>query len=381
MSNPSDESQQDSFRIFAAADVAKHNTPESFWVSYRGGVYDVTPFLADHPGGDDILLPFAGKEIGDAMADESEHVHSQAAYEMLREYKIGQLGGAEKIVSMDWVPDVNFHPEDTDTLADFSRSKFIDLGKPLLWQIWMGNFSKEFYLEQVHQPRHVKDSARLFGPDILEMFTRTSWYVVPMVWGPITMFLAVLSMLQFSNSSFTAQHLLNSFSSPSTIVNALSTKSFAQFVPCFLAGNVIWTLLEYFLHRFLFHIDDVLPDANWALVLHFLLHGIHHYLPMDRLRLVMPPILFFTLSYPFTQLGHLIFPKAIANGIIAGAYTFYILYDCMHYALHHTRLPQYMAEMKKYHLAHHYKNFELGFGVTSKIWDYVFGTVLPVTSK
>lgn len=53
-----------------------------------------------------------------------------------------------------------------------------------------------------------------------------------------------------------------------------------------------------------------------------------------------------------------------------------------------------MREMKKYHLAHHYKNFELGFGVTStsdrygikslsnigtgKIWDYVFNTVMPV---
>jgi hypothetical protein len=65
--------------------------------------------------------------------------------------------------------------------------------------------------------------------------------------------------------------------------------------------------------------------------------------------------------------------------------------------LHHTKLPQYMREMKKYHLAHHYKNFELGYGVTSeysdypqaefvyvylefsgKIWDYAFGTVLQV---
>ena len=34
--------------------------------------------------------------------------------------------------------------------------------------------------------------------------------------------------------------------------------------------------------------------------------------------------------------------------------------------LHHTKLPQYMKEMKKYHLAHHYKNFELGYGVTSE---------------
>ena len=48
------------------------------------------------------------------------------------------------------------------------------------------------------------------------------------------------------------------------------------------------------------------------------------------------------------------------------------------YRLHHTRLPAYVRDMKKYHLAHHYKNFDLGFGVTSKIWDYVFNTVLPV---
>jgi 4-hydroxysphinganine ceramide fatty acyl 2-hydroxylase len=125
---------------------------------------------------------------------------------------------------------------------------------------------------------------------------------------------------------------------------------------CFFVGNVVWTILEYTLHRFLFHIDHYLPDANWALMLHFLLHGIHHYLPMDRLRLVMPPTLFFILETPFTKLAHLIFPKAIANGIIAGSFAFYILYDCMHYALHHTRLPQYMADMKRYHLAHHYKS-------------------------
>jgi hypothetical protein len=33
--------------------------------------------------------------------------------------------------------------------------------------------------------------------------------------------------------------------------------------------------------------------------------------------------------------------------------------------MHHTKLPAYLREQKKYHLAHHYKNFELGFGVTS----------------
>jgi len=36
-------------------------------------------------------------------------------------------------------------------------------------------------------------------------------------------------------------------------------------------------------------------------------------------------------------------------------------------------LPSYWRQLKKYHLAHHYKNFDLGYGVTSKFWDIVFG--------
>lgn len=101
-----------------------------------------------------------------------------------------------------------------------------------------------------------------------------------------------------------------------------TSAAIGKWAVCFLTGNLIWTILEYTMHRFLFHIDDMLPDRNWALLLHFLLHGIHHYLPMDRLRLVMPPTLFLALETPFTSLAHFVFPKAIANGIISGAFTF-----------------------------------------------------------
>jgi len=71
----------------------------SCYVSYRGSVYDITQFLPDHPGGDDIIMKYAGQDIGYAMADENEHVHSRSAYDMLEEYKVGELGGDEKIVS------------------------------------------------------------------------------------------------------------------------------------------------------------------------------------------------------------------------------------------------------------------------------------------
>ena len=76
---------------------------------------------------------------------------------------------------------------------------------------------------------------------------------------------------------------------------------------------------------------------------------------MDRLRLVMPPILFAALSFPFLKLAHTLFPTNIANGVIAGSYSMYIVYDMIHYAMHHTKMPKYLKKMKVYHLAHHWK--------------------------
>ncbi|KAF5336402.1 hypothetical protein D9611_006534 [Ephemerocybe angulata] len=362
-------------RIYTAEDVEAHNTATSCWISRAGKVYDVTNFLQDHPGGDDLIIEYAGKDVEEVMKDPSEHVHSESAYDMLQEYVIGRTCVGEATVSEDWEATDDFHPDDTDTARDFEKNEFLDLRKPLLRQMWEANFSKAYYLQQVHQPRHLSESARLFGPDILEIFTRTSWYVVPLFWGPVTAYLFLRSVFQFTGPlpSFFAQPRL-----PLDYLPNVPVDSFVKTLLCFFLGNFIWTLLEYTLHRFLFHVDNYLPDTPAFLTLHFMMHGIHHYLPMDRLRLVMPPVLFFVLQLPFTRLGHLLFPGAVANGIISGAFTFYIGYDCMHYALHHSKLPQYLRDMKKYHLAHHYKNFELGFGVTSKIWDIVFSTYLPI---
>ncbi|KAG6333019.1 hypothetical protein ID866_6072 [Astraeus odoratus] len=363
-------------RIFTTEDVSSHKHAGSCWVTLRGKVYDVTPFIPDHPGGEDIILKHGGADVEDIMRDKDVHDHSDAAYEMLEEYMIGRLGTEATIVNdAAWEATNDFKPEDTDSAEDFAKTQFLDLRQPLLWQMWHANFSKSYYLKQVHQPRHLKHSARLFGPNILELCTRTVWYVVPLIWLPIAINLFARSMLQFSGP---IPHFWNDPLYPFYNVSSLTMNALSKTLPCFFLGNLIWTLLEYGMHRFLFHIDDLLPDKPIFLTLHFLLHGIHHYMPMDRLRLVMPPVLFATLQAPFTRLAYILFPTSVANGIISGAFTFYAVYDCMHYALHHTRLPAYMQEMKKYHLAHHYKNFELGFGVTSKIWDYVFNTVLPV---
>ena len=110
---------------------------------------------------------------------------------------------------------------------------------------------------------------------------------------------------------------------------------------------------------------------------------------MFSLRLVMPPTLFLALAYPWYKLAHLVFPYYIALAVYSGGIAGYITYDLTHYFLHHHKyyhpyivrrnlissLPSFYKELKKYHLAHHYKNFELGYGVSSKFWDTIFGTL------
>ncbi|GAA6043520.1 hypothetical protein JCM8097_002256 [Rhodosporidiobolus ruineniae] len=344
-------------RILLQEDVDKHRTAKDCWVVHNGKVYDVTQFLEDHPGGDNLILDWAGKDITAVMDDPVEHSHSDSAYSVLDEYLVGRLGTEETITDPNFEFKDDWHPEDTDNHKDWEKNQFLDLERPLIMQVWNAEFSKAFYLQQVHQPRHLPRPARLFGPWYLEIFTMTSWYVVPLIWLPVTAYIFRQSILQQ-----TVDRGL-----------ALST-ALSRTGACFLVGNVIWTLLEYGMHRFLFHIDAYLPDRPFFLMLHFLLHGIHHYIPMDRMRLVMPPLLFFALQAPFTRLAHALFPNWMANGIIAGSFTFYVLYDVMHFALHHTKLPEYVKKQKSWHMEHHYKEPNLGFGVTSPIWDRVFNT-------
>ena len=112
------------------------------------------------------------------------------------------------------------------------------------------------------------------------MLTRTAWYVVPAFWLPITAYLFFRSIFQFAfpalppvtENPFLPLHLLTSIPATSILKTLL----------CFFSGNIIWTILEYVFHRFLFHVDYYLPDRPMFLMLHFLIHGVHHYLPMDR---------------------------------------------------------------------------------------------------
>ncbi|RYP75389.1 hypothetical protein DL771_002485 [Monosporascus sp. 5C6A] len=362
------------------AEVESHNTKKSCYVTVGTNVYDVTDFLDSHPGGADLVLQWAGKDITKILKDEDSHAHSETAYEVLDESlvaflvtdKLAPNGNVQKAIKdpqTNGKVDIYVHPrtgmsceedlsKDTDPENDYKTHKFLDLDRPLLMQIWNGGFSKDFYLDQVHRPRHYRGgaSAPLFG-NFLEPLSKTPWWVVPTLWLPCVAYGTYLARGGFSNS--------------------LAEAAYWAF------GFFLWSLVEYLMHRFLFHLDEWLPDNRVGLTLHFLLHGIHHYLPMDKYRLVMPPTLFVVLATPFWKLAHTIFywswHRAVA--VYCGGIFGYICYDMTHYFLHHQNLPLWYRELKKYHLAHHFLDYELGFGVTSKFWDQVFGTELSSVAK
>lgn len=63
----------------------------------------------------------------------------------------------------------------------------------------------------------------------------------------------------------------------------------------------------------------------------------------------------------------------------------YFAYDLTHYSLHHIDTSKnkgnYFHRLQRYHNQHHFGGDELGFGVSSKLWDIVFRTELPKKSK
>ncbi|KAK4273855.1 hypothetical protein QN277_017169 [Acacia crassicarpa] len=75
-------------KVFLYEEVAKHNQLKDCWLIIAGKVYDVTPFMEDHPGGDDVLLSSTGKDASDDFEDTG---HSDTAREMMVKYLIGEI--------------------------------------------------------------------------------------------------------------------------------------------------------------------------------------------------------------------------------------------------------------------------------------------------
>lgn len=192
------------------------------------------------------------------------------------------------------------------------------------------------------------ESIRIFKNPILESFTHVHPIIPLLLWVPVILFLFYRGILVKN-------------------VNAL------EFCTLFVFGILLWTLTEYALHRFVFHWNSKSAAGKYFV---FLFHGLHHDDPQDPTRLVMPPVPAILIISLFWLLFSAVFPMRYIDVIMGFFLVGYLCYDYIHYATHHFAMTSPIGKfLRKYHLQHHYAGERSRYGVSSPLWDYVFGTV------
>lgn len=200
---------------------------------------------------------------------------------------------------------------------------------------------------------HNKGQAQIFRNQYLEYFTKTHPLVIWAMYLPVIILLPYYSATRLDFSVLAVSFL-------------------------FLGGIFFWTFFEYIMHRFVFHWVSDNPKIQR---MSYVLHGNHHEFPRDKQRLFMPPVpsliiasLIFLLMY--AVMGEYVF--SFFAGFILG----YLMYGSMHYAIHAWN-PRYkwMKPIWRNHHLHHYKSEEKGFGVSSHLWDKIFGTAFDLKKE
>lgn len=206
-----------------------------------------------------------------------------------------------------------------------------------------------------HPIDHSDTPIRLFTADWMESFTHVSPLTVLAFWLPFAGWLLASSFSEKTGQGFPSQLLIG-----------------------VVGGMFLWTLVEYLLHRFVFHFQPHGPVQERII---YLFHGIHHHQPQCKTRLVMPPAVSIPLSLIFVGLFYAIFGLLLGQPqwvkpLIAGFTIGYLCYDMLHYATHHLPMRWGLFKvLKRYHMKHHYKAPDHYYGVSSPLWDVVFGTL------
>lgn len=196
---------------------------------------------------------------------------------------------------------------------------------------------------------------RLFQSDFLEWFTHIS---------PVAVLVLFLPMVGF--------FLWRAF-------QANPGAGWWHVIVAFAIGLLLWPLVEYLLHRFVFHFSPKNPSERMKRIL-FLMHGVHHAQPREKTRLVMPPVVSIPLAALFYGIfyglvGSLFRLPNYVDGIFAGFMLGYVIYDMTHYALHHFSFKgEYFVKLRRHHMAHHFKTHNQRFGVSTWFWDDIFRT-------
>lgn len=200
---------------------------------------------------------------------------------------------------------------------------------------------------------HNKGQARIFENPVLEFFTKSHPLVI---WG---MYIPILSYLVYT---------------------AATTYQFSttRIILTFLGGMIFWTFFEYVAHRYIFHWVSENPKVQRFA---YVLHGNHHEYPRDRQRLFMPPLPSILIASTIFGICYLVM-KENALVFVPGFIIGYLLYGTMHYAIHAWNPPfKWMKPLWRNHHLHHYKDEAHGFGVSSTLWDHVFGTMFDLKNE
>ncbi len=202
------------------------------------------------------------------------------------------------------------------------------------------------------KPKH-KGSARLFENATLERLTHTH------IAGPLTIFFSVAAVSLYYSLS---RGLLNGLSA----------------FGLFLGGWLLFTLAEYLMHRYVYHLDASTPARA---KFQYTMHGVHHEFPKDKTRLAMPPIL----TVFVASLLFFIFRFTLGNagfGVLAGFVFGYALYLFVHYSIHVYAPPKnFLKFWWHHHAMHHYRQEEVAFGVSTTLWDHIVGTMPDKKTK
>lgn len=140
-----------------------------------------------------------------------------------------------------------------------------------------------------------------------------------------------------------------------------------------LSSFFLFTLFEYIIHRKVFHWE---PNTPFKKFIQYHFHGLHHAEPKDKKRLAMPIVVSFSLYFVLLALAFLIIGKysfVFAPGFALG----YTAYLGVHFMVH-AYAPPKSGPFKILwinHSIHHYKDDTVAFGVSSPLWDIVFGTL------
>jgi sterol desaturase/sphingolipid hydroxylase (fatty acid hydroxylase superfamily) len=196
------------------------------------------------------------------------------------------------------------------------------------------------------QPKN-KGTGRIFENPVLERLTRTHIAVPLIIFG---VYAAGLLYWSIRTTSLSA----------------------TMTVMLFLIGWFAFSLVEYIVHRYVFHMRTY---TEFRKMLQYKLHGVHHEFPKDKDRLAMPPLLSVTIATILLLLfrlimGDLVF--AFLPGFLVG----YASYLAVHYMVHAFQPPKnFFKVLWVHHSVHHYKEGEKAFGVSSPLWDRVFRTM------